>query len=150
MADYDTRYLDQRDEYLAIRAARRKLYVEGRYKSIELIYAHAYRDFFNGKGRFRGIPERLRDAQVCELLATNTLPNITRRIYTHATPELPVITSYSNTRAYIRADDLVVEFRDSAAVGEIEDIFRNYFERSAFLHQQDVQAFLENPNRRKP
>ncbi len=134
------------NRYLEYRCARRKMYLEGKYNSLELITGNGYRDFFNGQGRFKGIPRILRQQQVKEFIRTLELPHVSRRVYLKSTPELPVFTCYSNAVAVIRVDDFTVEFSGTGAVHELTEIFHNYFDNADLKAKEEMVDFLRNPN----
>jgi hypothetical protein len=134
------------DRYLEHRCARRKMYLEGKYNSLELITGNGYRDFFNGKGRFKGVPTNLRQKQVKELIRTLDLPHVIRRLYLKNTPELPVFTCYSNAVAVIRVDDFTVEFSGTSAVQELTEVFQNYFANADVKTKEEMVDFLKHPN----
>ncbi len=143
--DYPSREGGEFEQYLELRAQRRKLYLDGKYNSLEIITAGGYRDFFFGEGRFTGIPKALRDKQVAELLKSLKLPHVQRRVYTQNTPEVPVITCYSTAIAVIRVDDITIEFNDSPKVSELIEVFDYYFKEASIAAKDEIADFLRNP-----
>ena len=146
--DYPTRTRDGLEVYLDLRAKRRALYFSGKYESFELISGGGYLDFFHGEGRFKGIPKELREKQVKAFLKSFELPHIQRRIHLRNTPELPTVTCYSNAVAWIRVDDITIEFSGTPKVSELTDVFNDYFMNADIVSKDDVRAFFRNPGRR--
>ncbi len=133
------------DEYAELRQHRRELYLASNYESFEVINARVYEDFFAGRGRYRSIGRDLRDRQIEELLRTSDLEHVNRRIYTRATPELPIISWYSSGIVVSRIDDLVIEFVNRDAVDELAMIVDRFWKSTDIQSPDEVQSFLSDP-----
>jgi transcriptional regulator with XRE-family HTH domain len=135
---------DDKEAYVRARAERRRLYLEGAYRSEEVIYGPAYVDFFYGRGMFESISKSVRLAQLREVIATSRLAHVCRRVYASATPELPVILNYGVGKSVIRVEDLTICFTDEDC-NEAVLALRDYAKKALHTDQPSVQAFLENP-----
>ena len=145
-SDYPMASEEEFQSYLRMRQKRRSLYADGRYRSFELIAASCYRDFFNRRGRFRGISDSVWNAQHRAVIETASRPHVHRRVYLRNTPELPVFSCYSNNAALIRIDDFTVEFAGAEIVLELIDIFKGYFDSAEVKTTAELRRFLEQPN----
>ncbi|MGH8865525.1 MAG: hypothetical protein ACREVZ_12890, partial [Burkholderiales bacterium] len=111
-ADYGTRAPQIEGELLRIRAEREELYESCAYESWEIWNGCGYVDFFNGRGRFNGVPPALRQAQIEKFIDTSKVPGRHRFIYTHNYPELPMFGVYSPPGvALVRIDDIHLEYQ---------------------------------------
>ena len=133
------------EAYASVRQKRQSLYLSGRYQSFELIVASCYRDFFERRGRFKGISDRIWTSQHQAIVETAALPHVHRRVYLRNTPELPVFTCYSTNSAVVRVDDFTVEFGGPGVVSELVEIFIGYFEKAEVRTDAEVRSFLESP-----
>lgn len=145
--DYGRRKRNEIGEYVDIRAERSSLYFSGGYRSREIISAEAYRDFFNKRGRFTGLPERLRKAQVASLLKAAQLKHVDLRVKVRSTPEMPPVVCYSNHTAYLRIDDLKLEFAGKEVAADLARIVSGFFDEAELSTKSDVLAFLSDPTR---
>lgn len=142
---YGKKYSDsEAKEYVALRMKRRSLYLSGGYQSEELVNGPSYIDFFYGRGVFSGIGKSLRQRQLEEVVATAALPYVKRRIYSRATPELPVILNYSTRKSVIRVEDLTMIFTDEDC-DETNRVLRHYANNADLMSQNTVRSFFLNP-----
>lgn len=142
---YGNKYSDSEvREYVDLRTRRRKLYLAGLYKSEEVVNGPSFIDFFYSRGLFSQIGKTLRIKQLDEVVVTSSLPHVKRRIYTRATPELPVILNYSVHKSIIRVEDLTMVFTDEDCV-ETNRVLRSYANNAEFTSTNAVQSFFQNP-----
>lgn len=134
-------------ELLGVRAERARLYQNASYESWELWNGFGYRDFVNGRGRYRSIPEDLRKAQIEIFIETSKRPNIHRFIYLAHTPELPMFGCHNPANvALVRVDDIHLEFQDTQLVKSFEDTFEKLRRSSATATVEQFTAFLRDGN----
>lgn len=132
-------------ELLGVRAERRRLYQDVTYESWELWNGFGYRDFLNGRGRYRSIPEDLRQAQIEILIETSKRPNIHRFFYLAHTPELPMFGCHNPPNvALVRVEDIHLEFQDSQLVKSFEDTFEKLRRSAATSTLEQFTTFLRN------
>lgn len=143
--DYGSRGIELVDEYVSLRSKRHDLYHAAQYTSYEIFSGAGYLDFYRRRGRFRALSEELHREQLAALIASTDFPHVNRRIYCRATPELPIVTCYSNAIAVMRADDFTVEFNGPTVADQLRDIFSHFFEHAQFKSREEVKAFLHDP-----
>ncbi len=132
-------------ELLGVRAERRRLYESAAYESWELWNGFGYRDFLNGRGRYRSIPADLRQAQSAILIETSKRPNVHRFVYTAHTPELPMFGCHTPPGvALVRVDDIHLEFQDSQLVKSFEETFEKLRRSSATSTVEQFTTFLRD------
>lgn len=144
-------YIHLTNQFIKIRALRRKEYEKGLYESYEIIDASKYRDFYLGVNRYSVLTKDIIDKQIDYLIKSMSFSHVHRRIYLYNTPELPVVSCYYNrtlkkelSRSLIRADDFVAYVDDKEA-DDLLDIFNRFFERAELYETKDVIDFLKNP-----
>lgn len=142
---YADRYTDSEiNEYVRLRMRRRKLYLSGAYRSEEVVNGPSFIDFFYSRGLFTTISKSLRQKQLDEVVASTGLRHVTRRIYSQATPELPVILNYSNGRSIVRVEDLTMVFTDEDCE-ETNRVLRAYADNAEHQEREMARAFFLNP-----
>lgn len=142
---YGDRFSDPEiSEYVSLRMRRRRLYLTGLYKSEEVVNGPSYIDFFYGRGLFERVSKSVRKAQLDEVVGTTSLPHVMRKIYTKATPELPVILNYSNAKSIIRVEDLTMFFTDEDCE-EANRVLRSYADQVEYNTTESVRSFFLNP-----
>lgn len=144
-------YIHLTNQFIKIRALRRKEYEKGLYESYEIIDASKYRDFYLGVNRYSVLTKDVIDKQIDYLVKSMSFSHVHRRIYLYNTPELPVVSCYYNrtskkelSRSLVRADDFVAYVDDKEA-DDLLDIFNRFFERAELYETEDVIDFLKNP-----
>lgn len=154
--DYPDATDEQIENFVKIRKKRCAVYKNGNYKSLELIDACKYRDFYLGVNRFSMLSKECIDNQVEQLVNSTLYSNVERRIYLYNTPELPVVSCYEvNTKkksllkCIVRADDFVAEYTDEnmpESATELKNMFMRFYDTSTNLIDKDsVVDFLRNP-----
>lgn len=142
---YGDRFSDSEvREFVDLRGRRRKLYLAGSYKSEEVVNGPSFIDFFYGRGVFSNIGKELRLKQLDQVVASCSLPHVQRRIYTRATPELPVILNYSVSKSIIRVEDLTMVFTDQDCA-ETDRVLRNYADSAEYTTTSAARSFFLNP-----
>jgi hypothetical protein len=132
-------------EVLGVRRERQSLYESLKYESWEIWNGYGYADFLNGQGRYKSIPDDLRQAQVEKFIESSGRPNVHRFVYLTHTPELPMFGCHTPPGiALVRVDDIHLEFQDSHLVKSFEETFDNFRRSSSTSTIEQFTQFLRN------
>lgn len=145
---YDKEHWPLVEQFIGLRKKRHEAYLDGSYKSEEIINGDAYMDFFLRRNLFADMSDDLWTKQHAVIVETASLPNVTRHIYMRATPELPVMLCYSTGDTIIRLSDLTIKLsKDHFA--KAEGTLRKFVGRCKLSNPKDVRNFLIDPLRMK-
>lgn len=143
---YDEIFWPMVDEFISLRKERHELYINGGYKSEEIINGDAYIDFFLRRNLFSGMAEDVWKKQHSLIVESSDLPNVRRYIYLRATPELPVILCYSTGETIIRLSDLTIQLSEEH-LPKTEKTLRKFIRQCKFVDPNEVRNFLIDPIR---
>lgn len=143
-ADYGTRAATLEKDVLAVRAERARLYEH--YESWEIWNGYGYLDFFQGKNRYKTLPDDLRSAQV-DVFAESTIHPLRHRfVYWRHSPDLPMFGCFAPVGvALVRVEDIHLEYQDPRLVESFEDTFNDLRALCATATAAEFVAFLRNP-----
>lgn len=145
-ADYGTRAPQLEETIVNIRAQRQRLYESTTYTSWEIWNGFGYLDFFNGRGRFKEIPEKLRKAQIEKFVETSKSASCHRFIYMRNCPDLPMFGVYSPPGiSLVRVEDIHLEHQAPQLVKSFRDTFDEILLRCSTKTTEQFIDFITNP-----
>lgn len=146
-ADYGTRAPGMESDLLGVRHTRAALYEAGSYDSWEIWDGHGYREFFHGRGRFKGIDASLRNRQVAAFVESSRHPKRRRFVYQSNCPSLPMFGCYQPQGvALVRIEDIHIEFQAPELVRSFRDTFDELLSQCATKTVDQFIEFITSPD----
>jgi hypothetical protein len=144
--DYGTRAPIMETDLLEVRKARAAIYSAAAYDSWEIWDRVGYSDFFFGRGRFKGIDDKVRRRQVDAFVESSRNSKRHRFVY-GSQSSLPMFGCYEPQGvALVRIEDIHLEFQAPELVQSFRDTFDDLLSRCITTTSDQFIDFLVSPD----